>query len=87
MKLFAFMKREKGETARLYRVETNQRLTREQLLTRMSLLSQKRRRLESSEIETEKNGRRGPRARSKQSDDPPSRLPSATESSFRWASL
>ncbi len=87
MKLFAFIKREKGETARLYRVETTQRLTRGQLLAKMNLLSEKRRRLESTEIETMKTGRRGPRDRTKQSEDPPSRLIIAMHFNHQWASL
>ena len=77
MKLFAFIKREKDETARLYRVETTQKLTRGQLIAKMSLLSEKRRRLESAEIESAKTSRRGPRDRTKRSEDPPSRSPGA----------
>ena len=74
MKLFAFIKREKSETPRLYRVETTQKLTRGQLIAKMSLLADKRRRLESAEIESTKTSRRGPRDRTKRSEDPPSRL-------------
>ena len=87
MKLFAFIKRDKSEAAKLYRVETNHRLTREQLLAKMNLLSEKRRRLESAEIETEKTGRRGPRDRTKRSDDPPSRSRRIAGFSLQWAGL
>ena len=74
MKLFAFIKREKGETAKLYRVETTQKLTRGQLIAKMSLLSEKQRRIESAKTESAKTSRRGPRDRTKRSEDPPSRL-------------
>ena len=87
MKLFAFVKREKDDTARLYRVEATQKLTREQLLAKMSLLSEKRRRLESAEVESTKTGRRGPRDRTKRSEDPPSRLIIAMHFNHQWASL
>ena len=87
MKLFAFIKRDKGETSKLYRVETNHRLTRGELLAKMNLLSEKRRRLESAEFGTPKTGRRGPRDRTKRSEDPPSRLRSAVGLSLQCGGL
>ncbi|PYP83249.1 MAG: hypothetical protein DMF61_23640 [Blastocatellia bacterium AA13] len=73
MKLFAFIKKSKDVSPKLYRVDTRQKMTRGQLLSRMNQLSEKRRRMESIEIGSGKIGKRGPRARTKRSDDPPSR--------------